>query len=67
MEGYVTKKSMTPRAKLTILAPVTLLLAIGFVLMSNVPVGRVVLAVVWIAHIIYFGFVVKTDRGEVTA
>lgn len=67
LEGYVTKKSMTLKAKLTILAPVTLLLSIGFVLMSNVLVGRVVLAVVWVAHIIYFGFVVKTDRGEVAA
>lgn len=67
LEGYVTKKSMTPKAKLTILAPVTLLLAIGFVLMSNVPVGRVVLVVVWVAHIVYFGFVVKTDRGEAAA
>lgn len=64
LEGYVTKKSMTPKAKLTILAPVTLLLAIGFALMSNVLIGRVVLAVVWVAHIVYFGFVVKTDRGE---
>ncbi len=67
LEGYVTKKSMTLKAKLTILAPVTLLLSIGFVLMSNVPVGRVALAVVWVAHIIYFGFVVKTDHGEATA
>lgn len=67
LEGYVTKKSMSPKAKLTILAPVTLLLAIGFVLMSNVPVGRVVLAVVWVAHVVYFGFVVKTDRGEAAA
>ena len=64
LEGYVTKKSMTPKAKLTILAPVTLLLAISFALMSNVLIGRVVLAVVWVAHIVYFGFVVKTDRGE---
>lgn len=67
LEGYVTKKSMTLKAKLTILAPVTLLLFIGFVLMSNVPVGRVVLAVVWVAHIIYFGFAVKTDHGEAAA
>ena len=58
---------MTLKTKLTILAPVTLLLAIGFVLMSNVPVGRVVLVVVWVAHIIYFGFVVKTDHGEAAA
>lgn len=62
LEGYVTKRSMTLRAKLTILIPVTVLLAIGFALMGRVPVGRVVLAAVWIGHIIYFGFVVKTDK-----
>lgn len=62
LEGYVTKRSMTLRAKLTILVPVTVLLAIGFALMGRVPVGRVVLAAVWIGHIIYFGFTVKTDK-----
>ena len=62
LEGYVTKRSMTLRAKLTILIPVTVLLAIGFALMGRVPVGRVVLAAVWIGHIIYFGFTVKTDK-----
>ena len=40
----------------------TVLLAIGFALMGRVPVGRVVLAAVWIGHIIYFGFIVKTDK-----
>lgn len=64
LEGYVTKRSMTVKAKLTILVPVTILLAIGFAMMGRVPVGRIILAVVWIAHIIYFGFVVKTDKGE---
>lgn len=62
LEGYVTKRSMTLRAKLTILVPVTVLLVIGFALMGRVPVGRVVLAAVWIGHIIYFGFIVKTDK-----
>lgn len=62
LEGYVTKRSMTLRAKLTILVPVTVLLIIGFALMGCVPVGRVVLAAVWIGHIIYFGFIVKTDK-----
>ena len=62
LEGYVTKRSMTLRAKLTILIPVTVLLAIGFALMGRVPVGRIVLAAVWIGHIIYFGFIVKTDK-----
>lgn len=62
LEGYMTKRSMTLRAKLTILIPVTVLLAIGFALMGRAPVGRVVLAAVWIGHIIYFGFIVKTDK-----
>ena len=62
LEGYVTKRRMTVKAKLTILVPVTILLGIGFALMANVPVGRAVVAVVWVAHVVYFGFVVKTDR-----
>ena len=62
LEGYVTKRSMTLRAKLTILVPVTVLLAIGFALMGRIPVGRLILAAVWIGHIIYFGFIVKTDK-----
>ena len=62
LEGYVTKRSMTLRAKLTVLVPVTALLAIGFALMGRVPVGRVVLAAVLVGHIIYFGFIVKTDK-----
>lgn len=62
LEGYVTKRSMTLRAKLTILVPVTVLLIIGFALMGRVPVGRLILAAVWIGHIIYFGFIVKTDK-----
>ncbi len=63
LEGYVTKRSMTLKAKLTILVPVSALLAIGFALMGNVPIGRIVLAIVWIGHVIYFGFIVKTDKA----
>lgn len=64
LEGYATKRSMTVKAKLTIIIPVTVLLGIGFALMANVPIGRIALALVWIGHIVYFGFIVKTDRGE---
>ena len=62
LEGYVTKRTMTWAAKLKIIIPVTLLLGISFALMSNVPIGRAVVAIVWAAHIVYFGFIVKTDR-----
>lgn len=61
-EGFVTKRSMTLKAKLSILVPVTILMAVGFAMMGRVPIGRVILAIVWVAHVIYFGFVVKTDR-----
>ncbi len=63
LEGYVTSRTMTPKAKLSILGPVTLLLGISFALMGEVPVGRVVVALVWIGHIVYFGFIVKTDAA----
>ena len=62
LEGYMTKRSMTLRAKLTILVPVTALLAVSFSMMSNVPVGRAIVAVVWVGHIVYFGFIVKSER-----
>lgn len=63
IEGYATKRMMTVKAKLSILIPVTVLLTIAFFLMMRVPVGQAVLVVVWVCHVIYFGFVVKTDRN----
>ena len=62
VEGYMTKRSMTLRSKLTILVPVTVLLAVSFAMMSNVPVGRAIVAAVWVGHIVYFGFIVKSER-----
>ena len=64
LEGYITKRSMTAKMKLSILIPVTVLLGIGFLLMADVLVGRVAVALVWLGHIIYFGFVVKTGGEE---
>lgn len=62
LEGYMTKRSMTLRSKLTILVPVTAILAVSFAMMSAVPVGRAIVAIVWVGHIVYFGFVVKSER-----
>lgn len=61
-EGYMTKRPMTLQSKLTILVPVTVLLAVSFAMMGNVPVGRAIVAAVWAGHIVYFGFVVKSER-----
>lgn len=54
---------MLLKTKLTILITVTLIMALGFVMMSKVPVGRVILAVVWVCHVIYFTFGVKTLKN----
>ena len=46
--------------------PVTLVMGIGFFMMmrANVLVPSVILAIVWVCHIIYFVFGVKTIRKE---
>lgn len=64
LAGYVTKRAMTVKAKLAVVVPASAVMAVGFALMGAVPAMRVVLAVVWVAHIVYFGFVVKTERAQ---
>ena len=60
LESYVKGKGMTKRTKVRIMITVTVLMTFGFVMMHQVPVGRIVLAVVWLFHIFYFAFGVKT-------
>lgn len=67
LESYVQGKGMTWKTKLRIMATVTILMSIGFVMMSRVPVGRIILACVWAFHILYFVFGVKTIRTVVKA
>ncbi len=62
--SYIKRKGMTLRAKLALIGTVTALMALGFVMMSRVPVGRIILGIVWAGHILYFGFVVKTISQE---
>ena len=65
LESYVQGRGMTWSTKIRIMVTVTLLMSIGFIMMSRVPVGRIVLACVWAFHIIYFIFGVKTLKPEV--
>lgn len=56
------KSGMTKRVKMRIMCSVTLLMSIGFVMMGlrGIVVGNVVLLIVWIFHMVYFMFGVKT-------
>ena len=60
LESFVQKKGMTARTKAGIISSVTVLTGLGFFMMKDVPVGRVILAAVWVCHMIYFIFGVKT-------
>lgn len=64
LQGYVARRAMTMRSKVMLLAPITFLLGVSFVLMEGVFVGRVLVVLVWVAHIVYFGFVIKTTRDD---
>lgn len=64
LESYVQGKGMTRKTKTRIIVTVTALMSIGFLMMHRVPVGRIVLACVWVFHIIYFVFGVKTLPAE---
>lgn len=68
LESFVQGKGMTKKTKVRIMVTVTLLMSIGFVMMHAVPVGRIVLGGVWVFHILYFCFGVRTisaDEGDI--
>ena len=56
------KNDMTKQAKIRIMCSVTLLMSVGFIMMGlrGIVVGNVVLLIVWIFHMAYFTFGVKT-------
>lgn len=60
LESYVAGKGMTRKTKIRIMVTVTILMSIGFIMMHAVVVGRIILACVWVFHMIYFIFGVKT-------
>ena len=64
LESFVQKKGMTVQTKVGIIVPVTLLMGFGFFMMmrAEILVPSIILAVVWVCHIIYFVFGVKTRK-----
>lgn len=66
LESFVKKKGMLASTKACILITVTVLMGLGFFFMfrKGIWIPCIILAVVWIAHVIYFLFFVKTIKKE---
>jgi len=64
LESFIEKKGMLPSTKAGILITVTILMSLGFYFMARkgIWIPCIIISVVWIAHLIYFLFFVKTIK-----
>lgn len=63
---FVRGRGMTRAAKIKTIIVVTISMSIGFYMMRKIPVGQIILGTVWVFHILYFIFGVKTkELGQV--
>lgn len=60
LETFVKGEGMTQKTKIRIVSMISLLMLIGFLCMGAVPIGRVVLVIVWVFHVVYFFKFIKT-------
>ncbi len=64
LESFIRGEGMTWKTKIRIMIIVTITMSVGFIMMSRVPVGRIILACVWVFHIFYFIFGIKTLKAD---
>ena len=62
LDSFVKKRGMTVKTKVTILTLITAIMLLGFILMmlKGIIIPSIILALVWLFHLVYFIFFVKT-------
>ncbi len=66
LKDLAERRGMTKRAKIRVMVTVTILMSIGLVLMGRkgIVAGCIVLSAIWLIHLLYFLFGVKTLDSE---
>ena len=66
LQSYVEKRGMLLKTKISIITTVTLLMGFGFFMMARkgIWVPCIIIAAVWVCHIIYFVFGIKSIKDE---
>ena len=60
--AYERDKALTLRTKLSILLSVSTIMAMGAYFSQDMPIALIVMAFVWISHVIALVFIVKTKK-----
>ena len=60
--AYERDKALTLRAKLSILVSVSAIMAVGAYFSQDMPIGLMVMGIIWVAHIIALAFIIKTKK-----
>ncbi len=64
LEGYLKGRGLTKKAKARVIVTVTLVMGISFYFLKNLPWVRLILATVWLGHMVYFIFIVKNAEEK---
>ena len=64
LESFVKGQGMTWRTKIKAMITVTILMAIGMFFLRNNRVGLIILACVWVFHMLLFPFMIKTNKNN---
>ena len=62
--AYERDKALTLRTKLSILASVTTIMAIGAYFSQNMPIALIVMGLVWVGHVIALAFYCKNKKNK---
>lgn len=64
IQSWVDHRAMDKPTKIRVLSCISLVMGFGWLMMKNVPIGRMILLLVWLGHVIYFVFGMKTLKQD---